>query len=266
MKLHNLMRGTQFKRSFLVAAVAASCATSAFALPVFTFNPSSLCAAGATCSNITADNIIISDFATVAMIPGTNRFTESGYLQVAGFQLNGAPVTPTGFNTAYNLYIPFSGTGRLTSANMNPVAGPTNGVFDTLNYQFIGKTGAGTGSAAFDSGTVLGTGSLIGGFVNTSQSTSTPFFAPAANIDFSLNPSAGGFFASPIPFYNLGFSSFVNTSTEIRVTSNGFIIDAGGGTVNFAARVPEPATVALLGLGLLGVAASRRKSAKNKNA
>lgn len=37
---------------------------------------------------------------------------------------------------------------------------------------------------------------------------------------------------------------------------------AGGG----GNAVPEPTTVALLGLGLLGVAVSRRKSAKNKNA
>ena len=33
-----------------------------------------------------------------------------------------------------------------------------------------------------------------------------------------------------------------------------------------AAQVPEPGTMAMLGLGLLGVVASRRKSAKSKNA
>jgi hypothetical protein len=40
----------------------------------------------------------------------------------------------------------------------------------------------------------------------------------------------------------------------------------GGGTGGTGETVPEPTTVALLGLGMLGFAASRRKLAKSKNA
>ena len=234
-------------------------------LPDFTFAPS---AAGLTGANVTADNIIISDYSHV-VIGGGGSFTDTGYLAVEGFQLDGSAVVAGGLNTTYGLYFEFSGTG--TQTTNNPFAVPNTGSFTTLNYTLYGYTGDAatfgfsgtTPTVSGDTNRVaLATGSLVSGAVGTVPvgGSYSPF--ARANLTFNITPAGTGFFASPQPFYSMVMSAFINTTSQVNVISpNEFTIFQGGGSVNFAAPIPEPETYALMlaGLGVVAFVARRRR-------
>ena len=259
------MTTTLIQRGLIGAGLLALSAA-ASALPSFTFDPSAVGLGG---SSFTADNLLISDYARVTTdISG--GFTETGFLSITSAQLGDDLLIPSGLNvanTGYSLYISFTGTGQQTSGT-NPLSGPTSGVFNTLDYTLWAAPGKATFSFTNNSpvtsatnAIALASGSLIEGSTGTRVSGAS--FSPSADatMTFAVNAANAAFFTSFD--YNQALTSFTNTSSQVTVLADGFTINKGGGSINFASAVPEPESYAMLLAGLTVVGfLSRRRSTK----
>jgi PEP-CTERM motif len=247
------------KRASVAIAAAMACAGASAALPPFTFNPSAVGLAGPSFS---ADNLLISDYATVTT--NATGFTESGYLAITGAQLGSTTFIPTGLTSAYGLYIAFQGSGTNTFSS----GGFTGGTFDTLSYTLYGYNGPATftPTSAPAPLVTLASGSLDMADPSTFSSTVNGGVVTSANasayLTFGIAAAASGFVVSPTSFYTLAQSAFNNTPSEITTTATGFVVTQGGGSVNFVTSpVPEPETYALLlaGLGAIAFMGLRRR-------
>ena len=237
-----------FARTLMSVALGAAYSSS-YALTTleeFTWNPAAVGLAG---TQFRADNVIVSDFASVAISGST--FSETGYLSVSSFQLDGKGMVAPGLNDTYGLYFQFSG------------AGTVNGPFSSLNYSLFGVNGVPTfgpgGTISAVPGAVqLASGSLISGGTGTINgvpgAAATVSFVPTPNSAFFANPNAAS-------FYTTALTSFINAEGTVTPTASGFMIDNGGGSLHFAIPIPEPETYALMlaGLAVVGFIVRRRR-------
>jgi hypothetical protein len=172
----------------------------------------------------------------------------------------------TGLGSNYQLLAVLDGSGTYSTTGGTTTFSLTPGGTMTLSYDAganasfnapAGPGGAFTINANGDVITTLANGAGIMG--NGSVDCTAPNLCGAfgQETSFALTAAGSSFFVGPVPFYNLSLQS--GQVEGFPVTVGGTVTSSGTLNAVFASSVPEPTSMAMMGLALLGFMAVRQR-------